>query len=308
MDEFLVTARIVHFTAAMLLFGASLFSLYAGGGHSKRIRAAFERWLKNTLLFAAVAAFLSALAWWDALAVSMGEGWSDALNGETLKAVLFDTAFGWVWIWRLAISSLLIFVLLLARRSDWTFRINLLVAGLAAALLASLAGVGHAATQEGAMGAMHQAAQAIHLIAAGTWVGGLVPLGYVLGKASLGRTGEWAAFAVQALPRFSRVGYFAVSLVLLSGGIVGWLMIGGWSALFATLYGRVVLTKFFLFSLMTAIALSNRFYLMPRIVAAKKGAKREINPLRLLWRSVMIEQGIALAALVAASVLGTLQP
>jgi len=309
MDEFLIVSRLVHFAAAMLLFGASLFSLYAGALSKRtRVRAAFERWLKNTLLAAAVAALLSALAWWDALAASMGGGWAEALSGETLAAVLFDTKFGRVWIWRLAISALLIFALLLARRGDWTLRIRLLVAGLAAALLASLAGVGHAAMQEGAMGVVHQTAQAVHLAAAGIWVGGLVPLGYVLGKASIERAGEWAAYAAHALPRFSRAGYFAVSLVFLSGGIIGWLMIGGFSGLFGTLYGRVVLVKICLFSLMTAIALRNRFRLMPRLSAARTGAKRAPDPRRLLWRSVVVEQGIALAALTAASILGTIQP
>jgi putative copper resistance protein D len=310
MDEFLSLSRLVHFAAAMVLFGASLFSLYAYAGLSKgaRVRAAFERWLGNTLLLAAVAAFLSALAWWDALAVLMGEGRPDALNVETLAAVLFDTAFGQIWIWRLAISALLIFVLLRARRGDWTLHVNLFVASLAAALLASLAGVGHAAMNEGITGVVHQAVQAIHLVAVGTWIGGLVPLGCVLGKASFERSVEWRTYAAQALPRFSRVGYFAVSLVLFSGGIISWLMIDGWFDLFATLYGRIVLAKIFLFSLMTAVALSNRFYLTPRISAARKGAKRKAAPLRLLWQSVMTEQGIALAALAAASVLGTLQP
>jgi putative copper resistance protein D len=310
MAEFLIVSRLVHFAAAMLLFGASLFSLYAGGGLSKRarVRAAFERWLGNALLAAAALAFFSALAWWDALAVSMGGNWAEALSGETLAAVLFDTKFGQVWIWRLLISAFLIFALLLARRGGWTLRIHLLVAGLAAALLVSLAGVGHAAVQAGATGAAHQAAQAVHLAAAGVWVGGLVPLGYVLGKASSERAGEWAEYAAQALPRFSRAGYFAVSLVLLSGGIIGWLMIGRFSGLFDTLYGRVVLVKFCLFSLMTALALLNRFYWMPRIAAARKSAKRAHAQLRLLWRSVMVEQGIALAALAAASVLGTIQP
>jgi putative copper resistance protein D len=310
MDEFLILSRLVHIAAAMFLFGASLFSLYVGSRLSKRrrVRAAFDRWLGNALLVTAVLAFLSALAWWDALAVSLGGGWAEGLSGETLEAVLFDTKFGQVWIWRLANSALLMFVLLLARRGEWTLRINLLVAGLAAALLASLAGVGHAAVQKGTMGAAHQAAQAIHLVAAGVWVGGLVPLGYVLGKASIERAGEWAEYVAQVLRRFSRVGYFAVSLVLFSGCIIGWLMIGGFSGLFDTLYGRVVLVKFCLFSLMTAIALFNRFYLMPRISAARKGAKRAPDPLRLLWRSVMVEQGVALAALAAASVLGTIQP
>ena len=310
MDEFLVLSRLVHLAAAMFLFGASLFSLYADDGLSKRarVRAAFERWLRTTLLAAAIVALLSALAWWDALAVSMGGGWANGLSGETLAAVLFDTEFGRVWIWRLLILALLIFVLLLARRGDWTPRIRLLVAGLAAALLVSLAGVGHAAVPEGTTGAAHRAAEAVHLAAAGVWVGGLVPLGYALGRASMERAGEWAEYAAQALPRFSRVGYFAVSLVLFSGGLIGWLMIGGWPELFTTLYGRVVLAKFFLFSLMTAIALLNRFYFMPRIAAARRSTKRAPDPFRLLWRSVMAEQGIALAALAAASVLGIIQP
>jgi putative copper export protein len=59
---------------------------------------------------------------------------------------------------------------------------------------------------------------------------------------------------------------------------------------------------------MTAIALHNRFGLMPRLAAARRSAKRAPDPRRLLWRSVMAEQGIALAALTAASVLGTIQP
>lgn len=309
MDAFLVISRFVHFAAVTLLFGASLFRLYAGIPFSTRAREgiAFDRWLGNTLLIAAILALLSALAWWDALAVYVGDGWADALNGDVLWAVLFETGFGRLWMWRLAISALLIFVLLIARRSDWTFRGNLIVAGLAAVLLVSLAGIGHAAMHEGATAAAHKAAQAVHLVAVGTWIGGLVPLGYLLGKA-WGRRGAWTEYAIHALPRFSRIGYFAVGLVLLSGGMLGWLMIGGWPDLFGTLYGRVVLAKIFLFSLMTAAALFNRFYLMPRIAAARRRAKGGRDALRLLWRSVSFEQGIALATLVAASILGTLQP
>lgn len=310
MDEFLVLSRLSHFAGAMLLFSASLFRLYVGAGLSKRscIPASFDRWQKNMLLVAAAATFLSALAWWDALAGSMGEGWADAMSGEMLEAVLFDTEFGQIWIWRLAISVLPILILLIVRRSDWMFRIHLFVAALAAVLLVSLAGVGHAVMQKGLAGITHQIAQAIHLVAAGTWVGGLVPLGYLLCEASRRRRDQWTAFAVHALPRFSRIGYFAVSLVFLSGCVVGSLMIRGWSELFVTLYGRIVLAKICLFSSMTAIALFNRLHWMPRILTAPKEAGGRGGSLRLLWRWVIVEQGIALATLAAASVLGTLQP
>ncbi|HLL28329.1 MAG TPA: copper homeostasis membrane protein CopD [Xanthobacteraceae bacterium] len=308
MDANLVATRFVHFAAAMLLFGASLFRLYAGAGEAggQRVEAAFRRWLANALLIAAIAAFLSALAWWDALAVYMGDGWADALNGGTLSAVLFDTVFGRVWIWRLVIGAALIAVLFAARSRVRIPHADPLVAVLSFALLVTLAAVGHGAMHEGAARTFHETAQAIHLIAAGAWIGALVPLGYVLGKAAL-EGGDWTTFLLHALPRFSRLGYFAVSFLLLSGVLLGGQMIGGLSGLFGTSYGRTVLVKICLFALMTAVALFNRFDLTPRIVSAHRRQKHK-PMLRLFWRSVLFEQGLALAALMAASILGTLHP
>jgi len=43
-------------------------------------------------------------------------------------------------------------------------------------LLVSLAGVGHSQIEEGAAGAVHVVSDAAHLLAAGAWLGGLVPL------------------------------------------------------------------------------------------------------------------------------------
>jgi len=169
MDEFTAAARFVHFASVTLLAGATLFRLYAGldaaPGIDSEIRLAFDTWLRRVVLFAAAAALLSAIAWADSLAASMGGGWEHALNPETFAAVLFDTGFGRVWVWRLALTAL---VIVLAGvpppggRVPWV-----LIAVLAVALVASIAGVGHAAMHTAGIGALHQAADAVHLICSG---------------------------------------------------------------------------------------------------------------------------------------------
>jgi copper resistance protein D len=305
MDEFLIASRLVHFAATMLLFGASLFRLYAEAGAPPRLLEAFDRWLRNILLVVAFIASLSALAWWDALAVYMGDGWADALNPDTLGAVLFETEFGKIWLWHLGLCATLLAVILISRR--WSSKSNLLVLILSFSLLISFAGVGHAMMHEGSMRTLHQASQVVHLTAAAAWLGALVPLGYVMQKASRAPASDWTRFALLTLPRFSRTGYFAVGLILLSGCVMAWHMIASLSDLFGTIYGRLLLTKVCLFLLMTGIALFNRLWLMPAVNASKE-SKRKPGSLRLLSRNVVIEQIIGLAALVAASVLGTLQP
>jgi copper resistance protein D len=303
MNEFIVTTRLVHFSATMLLFGASLFKLYAANEISGHIAAAFDRWLHKILLIAAIVSLFSALAWWDALAVYMGDGWQDALNSEVLGAVLFDTEFGKIWIWHLGFCFAVAAVLLIPR--GLLSKAMLPVAILSLGVLITLAAVGHATMHEGLQRIFHQSSQIVHLVAAGTWLGGLVPLGYVLQCAL--RERAWLLFALHALSVFSRVGYFAVSLVLLSGCVMGWQIIGGLSDLFGTAYGRVLLIKVFLFLLMTGVAVLNRFYWMPMLAFGQKGKRKQLM-LRQLGCNVTIEQSIGLAVLTAASVLGTLQP
>jgi putative copper resistance protein D len=301
MDALIVGARLVHFSAAMLLFGASLFRIYVAHKIPRDIAAGFDRWLWKTLLFASVLASLSALAWWDALAVYMGDGWRDALNSDVLSAVLFETEFGKVWIWHLGFCFATAAILLISPGS--LPKANLFAVALSLAILITLAAVGHATMHEGLQRIVHQSSQTIHLVAAGAWLGALVPLGYVLRHAT--RERRWISLALAALSRFSRFGYFAVGLILLSGCVMSWQMVGGWSELFDTAYGRVLLAKVFLFSLMTGVAAVNRFYWMPRL-APQQNAKRSQPMLRSLLRNVTVEQAIGLAILAAASLLGTL--
>ena len=95
----------------------------------------------------------------------MAGSWSE-LDGGSLAAVLTGTVFGEVWIGRLIIAALAI-VLALSRRTTRGLPFALVAAS--AALVATMAGTGHAADGMGLLQALHIGADALHLLAAGAF-------------------------------------------------------------------------------------------------------------------------------------------
>jgi putative copper export protein len=113
---------------------------------------------------------------------------------------------------------------------------------------------------------------------------------------------DWIPVLRQALPRFSLAGYFAVSLILLSGCVIGWLLVQNLNQLVDTPYGRVLLAKVSLFFLMVGIALVNRLVLSPPIGAGS------VVPIVRLSRNIAAEQAVGLTILLLASCLAALPP
>ena len=125
---------------------------------------------------------------------------------------------------------------------------------LAAAFAAALVHSGHAAATAGWLGTFHRAADGLHLIAASAWVGGLLPLALLLAAT---RRGEISlAVARDATLRFSMLGVISVGVLLVTGVMNGWVLVGGMPALVGTDYGRLLLVKVALFLAMVAIAAS----------------------------------------------------
>ncbi len=276
----MIAAQAAHFAALFVLFGAALFGLYTGA-------SPLDPWLARVLRLAALAALLSALAWWYVLTALLIDDLADALRADALAAVLLDTEFGRVWQLRLVL--LMALIVMAALRLSHTK-----IAAVAGLALVTLAGIGHSA-QAGIPEELATGAKAAHFLAAGAWLGGLVPLGYVLRRAVAGEA-EWAALARRALPRFSSMGYFAVSLILLSGIALAWSHVESLAALTGTAYGRTLIAKVLLFLLMVAIALRNRYRLEPA------------GSLAALARSVALEQTVGAAILIVAALLANLPP
>jgi putative copper resistance protein D len=149
---------------------------------------------------------------------------------------------------------------------------------------------------------IHLANQAIHLLAASVWVGGLLSLFHI--AHSTRQSALRVAILIHALKRFSAVGLIAVLFILVSGGLNSWFLVGSINALLHTTYGHVLIIKISFFLCMVTLALFNRLFVMPRLV-------REVhakNELRLLFRSIAVEQIFAVLVIASVSVLGMLPP
>lgn len=138
--------------------------------------------------------------------------------------MLSDTGFGQVSAARVVVILLIAVLVGLRGASILNRRLSIPLAVLAAFLLASLAGVGHTQVDEGVPAIVHVTSDAVHLLAAGAWLGGLLPLGMVVASC---RTKQLSYDdAVFVLSRFSGMAYLAVAALLASGAINGLFLIG----------------------------------------------------------------------------------
>ena len=221
---------------------------------------------------------------------------AQALNRETLGTVLADTLFGRVWIVRFALASGLGAALLASRRRAG---LDAACALLAAGLLASLAWAGHAAAERGSDRAVHLAADATHLLAAGGWVGALLPLARALAGSPA------IEIARRATRRFSAMGIACVSALVLTGTASAWYTVGSIPALFGTGYGRLLLAKLALVAAMIALAAANRLRWTPRLGAS---AGEAVLALRRLRRNAIAEASLGLGVLGVVGALGVTVP
>jgi putative copper resistance protein D len=300
MDEALYACRFIQFAAVMVIFGGSAFRYYAlAGAHASAapgILAGFDAWLGRVTLAAAIIALLSALALLLCQGAAMAGSLAASIDPATIIAVLFETRFGRVWAPYLLLAITLVLVCL-----DQPRRRQLVILVISLLLLASLSWIGHAAMEEGPARVAHEFNQTVHLLAAGLWLGGLLPLGWLLRLAQAPQDVASIALIRDAIRHFSQMGYVAVALIALTGAINSLLLVGSPGAMFGTPYGRLLALKILLFLAMVMVALINRFRLAPRIF-------HDAVALNLFYRTVGVEQGLGLCILAVVSVLGTWPP
>jgi len=103
----------------------------------------------------------------------------------------------------------------------------------------------------------------LHLLAASVWLGGLVALVLVL-PVLAGR----GPVAADVLARFSTVAAGVLAVLVVSGTVLAWRIMGSLTALFDTGYGRLLAIKIGVALLVVAIAGWNRYAVLPRVRAA----------------------------------------
>jgi putative copper resistance protein D len=301
-DAAFVATRAVHFGATMLVFGELVFVALVAGRAWRRAAAttSADGVDRHVVVFSASAlalSGLSGLAWVLLEAMQMaGATIAQVIANGTVIVVLRETEFGHVFAFR-ALVWITLAASLAAVRAEASSRTRLATALLVAAVyLAMLAGAGHAAAaSDGGVRAVHVGADALHLLAAGGWLGALPPLVYCLMHAP-----SHVAVA-RVARRFSVLGIVCVAALIASGIVNSLFLVGSFAALFGTSYGQLLVVKLVLFAVMLAIAATNRFRLTPRL--ASDDASR-----RSLRRNAIgeIAGGLAIVAIVGA--LGTMVP
>lgn len=168
----------------------------------------------------------------------------------------------------------------------------LAIAGAAIALL-SLAATGHAATAPPRW--LTAPIVVLHGLAVAFWIGSLGPLARTLRQDDL-------AVAAARVERFSRLAVPAVILLAATGVVIAVVQVRDPAALVATGYGRVLLLKLAVVSLLILIAADNKRRLTPAFKAGDPAARRK------LVRNIRVEIALAAVVLATTSALGSIPP
>ena len=284
-------------------FDAALFSSFGSllfwAGVLTRARAKMpaeaERVLDTRFLLlvrvSLIAALATGLAWlvFEAGLMADADGLAQSLSA--IPTVLASTAFGHL----LAAQGIgLALAILLLRRGARPSQRNLALVASAGVLLLQ-AGHGHAMSMYGRVSLL-LASEAVHLVAGGAWLGGLLPL-LLAARLAPPRAAATAARS------FSVLGKWCVGLVAATAACQAWTLIGSVPGLVGTAYGWIACTKLLVFGVLLGFAWVNRY----RFAAALLGAQ----PDRAVWRlsvSIAVQTGFGVLVLLAAGVLSSLPP
>lgn len=302
LDAFVILLRLAQYAGAVILMGTPLFLLY---GLSEAEGRAL-RWPRRLVITASAILCVASAGALAAQTAVMAGSITEGLKPASLGFMVTGTSLGPAFLIRAFIAAA-VGILLLAAKPSRSIWIAITVAGLAA--VASFAWTGHGAATEGGGHVIHLVAAIFHGWAAAVWLGALVALLILTLEA---REGKPAADRTlyKALHGFSGVGTAAVAILVLSGLINSWFMVGPdrLGGLITTPYGLLLTGKLVLFGLMLVLAAANRFHLTPDLENALDDPWGRVAALRRLKRSLVLETGLALTLLAVVAVMGTLAP
>jgi putative copper export protein len=292
----LVLCRFVQTSAAVLLAGTAALRLLAWGAGMERT----SLWNRLAWTSAGVLIVASMLQLALTAAEMSGQPLAQAVSWDVLGMVLGGTSFGGVWKVRAWLLGGALVVQWLLKPAGRSIRgaLELISALLAAGVLATLiwAGHAHASDKHGWL----LPVDLVHVAAAGCWPGGLLPLALLLGAARANP--DLVKPAVTITRRFSQLSLAAVSVLALSGLLNAVGLVGTFSALWPSVYGRLILCKVALLAGLVGLGAANRRLIRQEL------PQEPAQTLRRLWRNVAWECALAVCVLLATEALAMNAP
>ncbi len=202
-----------------------------------------------------------------------------------LPTVLLRTHLGHAWILRMAAIIALSVTLMAAGDPRHSRLFQGVMLGCAVVVSATDSASGHAS--DAGDFSVAEIMDWLHLLAALVWGGGLLLLSSVI-LPHLVRQGDRAAWSMAGIAtRFSRIAGVGVGLIVLTASYQEWALGGSVDGLVRTPYGRTIIAKIALFSLLLLLGAFNRYISVPRLQGwacsanTSQGAGRLVAPARL---------------------------
>jgi copper resistance protein D len=308
----LALARAIHIAASILLAGLFAFRLIVLApvasryGRVDRLQPRFKgRWGRLALV-AWSTVVVSAVIWFGVVAASIsGAARLLEVDAGTLQSVLLETQFGHLWACRVGCCLALGILLFVGSH-------ELIIAILSFAILASLAAAGHSGAIVANAGLLPIVGDIGHLIAAALWPGGLVPLLVLLLGRYRAADQSTRMFVADVVRRFSGLSLVVVGLLVATGLLNTYFIVGSPGALLTTDYGRLLLFKLALFVLMLGFGAWNLLVLKPRLsrdaMVGSQTAASATTPMQSLIRSVAAETFLAAGVVFVIGFLGSTPP
>ncbi|MFM9971133.1 MAG: CopD family protein [Burkholderiales bacterium] len=342
MTELAAAIRFFHIAAVVVLAGGYVF-LAAISGPALRSMSSDSRWRASVghfiLRWKGLIAGASLLVIFGTLFAGLalqilvvGDVVSNAVNANQESNFISDAAtfltgtlYGNVWLLRLLLAIGLAVVLMKEHEARRNGREPVVKAFqqlgllLSLTLLASISLSGHAAAGEGIELLTQTLGDALHLLAAGAWLGALPLLIVLLRRCASLKTAEDAHLVREITWRFSRLGLICVATLLVTGCVNAWLLVGGIPQLVGTPYGHWLLLKLALIVPMLGVAAINLCKINPAInaetntetnVTTNATTKFDNMPVLAasLARNALIEAALGVMILAIVGLLGTTPP
>jgi putative copper export protein len=280
----LALSRALGFAGLSVVFGTLLVGKIVGVPDIAEVHK-----LSRLLWTALSVSVFGALLWGVLQTAAMAETDSLSATLALVPYVFTNTTFGHLVLLRLFLLALT--ALVLTQRRTWSATFATLPAGFACLLEA---GHLHAFARNPGLSLL-LASEALHVLAAASWLGGLPALWVLTKKTPLPR----AAFVAR---RFSALGIAAVLALIASAAFQGPALLGSWLAVFHTEFGRICLAKLILFMALLGLAARNRFSFLSRLTAGEEASRAALT------RSVRLAIALGALMLVLAALLSILPP
>lgn len=289
----------------MVTVGLAAFNIYALDRAERNERAVFDA-RKTFRVFTLVGIAASVIGIWIIAAAMDGVGIL-SVRAEMIWMLLTETDIGTAGIVRICVLILALSLCLMNRLASTTLSAS--VGLLTAIALASLVWTGHAGATEAAIGALHRVSDIVHMIAAALWLGGITGFAMLLREPADGLWGNRLFIAHRSLDHFSKIGTVAVALIVITGLINSYILVGPdrIRLLLTTTYGQLLLAKIGLVGLMLTLAAQNRWRFTPQL-AIDLETGSAVDSVAALRKSMLLEGGAALLILGLIGWMGLLEP